>query len=122
VPLLAAVLISLPWPAECAVEHLLHGTQGDSIVIGTDQEVEPGERSIEELGLGRSQVFELRDVELLPQLFASADLLCTGVATSCSILTRECVSCGAVLEQAGLFKGHSPHRRCALDGAVGKMK
>jgi hypothetical protein len=46
--------MSLPWPTECAVEHLLDGTQGDPIVIGTDQEVEPGERSIEKLGLSRT--------------------------------------------------------------------
>jgi len=47
--------------------------------------------------------FELRDVELLPQLFASADLLSTGVATSCALLGRQCVGCGAVLEQARVF-------------------
>jgi hypothetical protein len=81
----------LPWPAKSPVEHLLDGTQGDSIVTGVDQEVEPGERSIEKLGLGRGQVFQLRDVELLPQLLASADLLSTSVAASCPIFTRECV-------------------------------
>jgi hypothetical protein len=86
--------MSLPWPAECAVEHLPDGTQGDSIILGTDQEVEPGECSIEKIWLSRSQVFELRDLELLPQLFAFVDLLCTGVATSCAILRRECVGCG----------------------------
>ena len=84
-PLLERVM-SLPWPAERAVEHLLDGTQGDPIVLGTDQEVEPGERSIEKLGIGRGQVFELRDVELLSELFTSAHLLSTGLTTSCAIL------------------------------------
>lgn len=54
-----------------------------------------------------------------------------------SILARLCVGCGAVLEQARLFNAfqlaagskrffragfHAPHRRCALDDAVGKTK
>jgi hypothetical protein len=73
-------VLTLPWPAERAIEHLLDGTQGDPIVLGTEQEVEPGERSIEKLGLGRGQVFKLRAAELLPQLFAPADLLSTGVS------------------------------------------
>ena len=47
----------LPWLAECSVEHLFDGTQGDPIVLGSDQEVEPGERSLEKLGLGRGQIF-----------------------------------------------------------------
>ena len=43
----ASVLLLLPRPAEYPVEDLLDGTQGDPIVIGTDQEVEPDERPIE---------------------------------------------------------------------------
>jgi hypothetical protein len=124
----------LPRPAERSVEHLLDRTQGDPIVLGTEQEVEPGERSIEKLGLGSNEVSELRAVELLPQLFAFADLPCTDVATSGAILTRECVGCGAVFEQARLPVArwpagwserslraglHAPHRRRALDDAVG---
>src|SRR5215218_4611281 len=94
------MLMLLPRPAERSVEHLLDGTQGDPIVLGTEQEVEPNERSIEKLGLGHGQVFQLRDVELLPQLLSFADLLRTGLATSCAILRRASVGCGAVLEQA----------------------
>jgi hypothetical protein len=85
------VLLLLPRPPERAVEHLFDSTHGDPIVLGTDQEVEPGERSIEKLGLGRLQVLELRAVELLPQLFAFEDLLSTGAATSCAILSRKYV-------------------------------
>jgi hypothetical protein len=124
----------LPWPAERAVEDLLDGTQGDPIVLGTNQEAEPREGSIEKLGLGHRQVFELGDVELLPELFAPAHLVGTGVTTSRAIRTRECVSCSAILEQARLFKAcvlaiggrfsraglHAPHRRGALDDAVEK--
>jgi hypothetical protein len=88
----------LPWPTECAVEHLFDGTQCDAIVLGTDQETETGERSIQKLGLGGSQVF--RTVELVPELFPSANLLGMGVTTSCAILRRECVGWDAVLEQA----------------------
>ena len=84
----------LPWPAECAVEHFFDGTQGDPIVLGSNYEVEPGERSIEKLWLGGGQLFTVRDVELFPQLSASADLLRTGVATSYAILTRERVGWG----------------------------
>jgi hypothetical protein len=40
----APVLTLLPWPAACAVEDLLDGTQRDAIVIGTNQETEPDER------------------------------------------------------------------------------
>jgi hypothetical protein len=68
----ASKIMSWRRPAECAVEHLLDGTQGDPIVLRTDQETEAGERSIEKLGLGRSQVFEVRAVELLTQLLAPA--------------------------------------------------
>jgi hypothetical protein len=32
---------------QCAVEHFADGVQGDPIVLGTDQEIQPGERSIE---------------------------------------------------------------------------
>jgi len=131
-----AFVLTLPWPAERAIEDLLDGAQGNPIVFGTDQEVEPGERLIEKLGLDRSQVFKLRAVELLPQLFAPADLLSTGVTTSCAILWRESVGRGAVFEQARLFKAcvlavggrfsraglHAPHPRCALDGAVEKRE
>jgi hypothetical protein len=59
-------IMSLPWPPQCAVEHLFDGTQGDPIVLGSDQKGEAGERSVEELRLGRGQVFALRGVELLP--------------------------------------------------------
>jgi hypothetical protein len=82
-------IMSLSWPTECPVEHLFDGTQGDPIVLGSDQEIEAGECSIEKLGLGRGQVFEIRDVEPVPQLFASADLFSTGTATSCAILWSE---------------------------------
>jgi len=41
------MLMLLPRPAERSVEHLLDGTQGDPIVLGTDQETEAGECSIE---------------------------------------------------------------------------
>jgi hypothetical protein len=104
-------IVSLPWPTECAVEHLLDGTQGDPIVLGSDEKVEARERPIKELGLGLAQVFELPDVEPLPQLFPSAHLLSTCVAASCAILMRECVSYGAVFEQGGLFTGPRPARR-----------
>jgi hypothetical protein len=125
----------LPRPAESAVEHLLDGTQGDPIVVGTNQGIEPNERSIEKLDLGRGQVLVPRNVELLPQLLGSAALLGTGVPTSCAILTRERVGCGAVFEQARLLNFirlarrsgkssragvHTPDRRCALDGGVEK--
>jgi hypothetical protein len=43
----ASVLSSLPWSAERAVKCFPDGTQGDPIVLGTDQEIEAGERSIE---------------------------------------------------------------------------
>ena len=95
-----SVIRSPPWPAECAVEHFFDGTQGGSVVLGTDQLAEAGERSIEKLGLGRGQVVELGDVEMFPQLFASADLLSTSVATFCAIVPSEFMCCGAVLEQA----------------------
>jgi hypothetical protein len=106
------MLLSLPWPAERAVEDLLDGTQSDPIVLRTNQEIETGERSIEQLELGRSQVFEFRAVELLAQLFASADLLGTGVATSCAIRWRESVGWGAVFEQVRLFAGGRLASRC----------
>jgi hypothetical protein len=93
-----SVLSSLPWSAERAVKCFPDRTQGDPIVLGTDQEAQPGQGSIEKLGLGCGQVFEFRAVELLPQLFASADLLSTSMATPGAILTRECVRCGAILE------------------------
>jgi hypothetical protein len=38
--------LSPRWPAERAVKHVFDGTQGDPIVLGTDQETEAGERSI----------------------------------------------------------------------------
>jgi hypothetical protein len=46
-PVGASVFIAQPWPAKCAVEHFADGVQGDPIVLGTDQEIQPGERSIE---------------------------------------------------------------------------
>jgi hypothetical protein len=48
----ASMLLSLSWPAERAVKHLLDGTQGDSIVLRTNQEIEAGERAIELIGTG----------------------------------------------------------------------
>jgi hypothetical protein len=65
-------------------------------------------RSIEKLGLDCGQVFELGDFQLVPQVFAFADLLSTGVATSCAILTREFLPCGVVLEQARPFNACPP--------------
>jgi hypothetical protein len=95
------------------------GTQGDAIVLRTDQEVERDERLIEEFGPGRGQVFELGDVELVPQLLASADLLRTDVATSCAIPWRELVGRGAVLEEARLFNAcplaGTSRRLCKVD-------
>jgi hypothetical protein len=102
----------LPRPADCSVEHLFDGTQGDPIVLGPDQETEAGERSIQKFGLGRNQVFKLRTVELVPQLFAPADHLSTGVTTSCAILSRESVGWGAVFEQVRLFAGGRLASRC----------
>jgi hypothetical protein len=116
--------MSLPWPTECAVEHLFDSTQGDPIVLRTDQEKEAGEGSVEKLRFGSGQVFDLRDIELFPQLFTSADLLSTGVATSRAILWREDVGWGAVLEHAGLLRavrsplGSRASLRRALDGAL----
>jgi hypothetical protein len=104
--------MSLPWLAKRAVEHLFDSTQGDPIVLGTNQETEPREGSIEKLGLGRRQVFEIGDVELLPELFAPADLVGTGVATSCAIRWRESVGWGAVFEQVRLFGGGRLASRC----------
>jgi hypothetical protein len=75
-PLGVSEIMSLPWPTECAVEHLLDGTQGDPIVLGSDQEIEAGERSIEKLGLGRGQVFEPRSSLRAPRRRTGPSALC----------------------------------------------
>jgi hypothetical protein len=129
----ASVLLLLPGPAERPVENLLHGAHRDPIVIRTDQEVEPNERSTNEFELGTGRVFELRDLESLAQLVPSTDPLGAGAATLRPILMREFMGRSAVLQQSRLTttkrfvlrperyrrsRFHGPNRRPALGSSV----
>jgi hypothetical protein len=102
------VLLPLPRPAEYAVEDLLAGTPGDTIIIRGDQETEPDERPIKELELGRDEVLEPRNLKPLSELLPSAHLLGTGAATFCPILMGEFMGCGAVLQQSDLCAAGAP--------------
>jgi hypothetical protein len=74
----------------------------------------PDERPAKEVELGHGEIFEVRCLELLPQLLSSADLLGTVAAPLCAILASELMGCCPVLEQAGLSA--RPSRLIRLSG------
>jgi hypothetical protein len=101
----------------------------------TDQEAQPREGSIENLGSAAAKSSSSATPNCSLSSLRLAHLLSAGVATTCAIFRRECMSYRAVLEQARLCGGgrlagrsekssraalHAPYRRCALEGPVGK--